>query len=150
MPTTTTRRESRASTRSRRTDGGTRRASDALGKEGGQLSSSTQRAKWIESLDDKADRNGQTLATRSHDVIRQWAEERGGQPATVGKREGERPRVLRFDFPDYGGQSLEKIGWDDWFGTFDERRLVFVYQDRLKNGNQSNFFKLDSPEREDG
>jgi hypothetical protein len=27
--------------------------------------------------------------------------------------------------------------------------LAFIYQQQLKNGNQSNFFRLDSPERED-
>ena len=41
------------------------------------LSDSAKRAKWIHSTDERADRDGQTLATRSHDVIRAWAEERG-------------------------------------------------------------------------
>ena len=59
--------------------------------------------------------------------------------------------MLRFDFPGYDeGGKLEEIGWDDWFETFDARDLVFVYQEHLKNGNQSNFFKMDSPHREEG
>ncbi len=109
----------------------------------------SMRAKWIENLDQHEDRAGQSLATRSHEVIQKWAEERGAQPATIaGTRQGERPGVLRFNFPGYGGETLESISWEEWFKPFDERNLVFVFQEHLKNGNQSNFFRLDSPERE--
>jgi hypothetical protein len=38
-----------------------------------------------------------------------------------------RPGVLRFDFPEYGGDDLEPIEWDDWFKSFDERQLVFFF-----------------------
>ena len=107
-----------------------------------------QRAKWIDSTKDHAERDGQTLATRNHDVIKSWAGERGGKPATTTK-DGP-PRVLRFDFPGYGGQSLRKIDWDDWFGTFDDRGITFVYQERLRDGRESNFFRLTNPKREDG
>ena len=100
----------------------------------------------IESTDDQADRNGQSLVTRSHDVIKRWAEERKADPATVARKsESDRPRVLRFDFPGYGGQELEHITWDEWFSAFDERRLSFIYQEKLKSGQQSNFFRLDNP-----
>lgn len=109
-----------------------------------------QGAKWIESPAQHEDHAGQTLATRNHDVIRQWAEERRAQPATVpGTEHGGRPGVLRFDFPGYGGERLQTIPWDDWFRSFDERHLIFLYQEHLRNGNQSNFFRLESPERED-
>ncbi|HSK09059.1 MAG TPA: hypothetical protein VK911_05760, partial [Vicinamibacterales bacterium] len=107
---------------------------------------------WIESPDQHAARPGQTLATRNHDVIRQWAEERGAVPATVaGTEHGDRLGVLRFDFP-YGGKSegLQQVEWDEWFRTFDERNLVFLFQEQLRSGRQSNFFKLDNPDREDG
>jgi hypothetical protein len=107
-----------------------------------------RRAKWIERPGDKADRNGQTLATRSEQVIKSWAEARGGKPATT-TREGP-PRVLRLDFPGYGGEGLRKIDWKDWLGTFKDRRLTFVFQERLRNGNQSNFFRLTNPNRGDG
>lgn len=114
------------------------------------LSQSTMRAKWIENVDDHEDRQGQSLATRNHEVILKWAEERGAQPATVsGTRHDDRPGVLRFDFPEYGGgKRLEHISWEEWFKSFDERELVFVYQEHLKKGDQSNFFRLDSPTRE--
>ena len=106
------------------------------------------RAKEIKRPGEPADRNGQTLITRSHDVIKNWAEERGGAPATTTPK-GE-PRVLRLDFPGYGGQNLSKISWDDWFTTFDRRGVTFVFQQKLRNGNQSNFFRLTNPKREDG
>ena len=58
--------------------------------------------------------------------------------------------VLRITFAQEGNSRLEEIGWDDWFRAFEERQLVFIYQETMKDGNQSNFFRLDSPEREDG
>ncbi len=114
-----------------------------------KLSESTLRAKWMNSTSDREERPGQTLATRNHDVIKQWVAERKAQPATVPGTEHEgRPGVLRFDFPGYGGDNLEHIEWSRWFETFDERELVFVYQDHKTNGDQSNFFHFDSPYRE--
>jgi hypothetical protein len=121
-------------------------------KFGKKLSRSTQRAKWISSSEEHADRNGQSLATRNHDVIRQWAEERGAVPATIAGTEHEgRPGVLRFNFPGFGeSDRLQEISWDEWFETFNQRNLVFVFQEKMKAGNQSNFFILDNPEREEG
>lgn len=121
-----------------------------IAEHGDELSDSTKRAKWIHSPDEQADRPGQTLATRSHEVIQHWAEERGGRPATVPDTEHDgRPGVLRFTFTDEGNNRLQEISWDDWFRSFDERNLVFLYQDRKSDGSQSNFFRLDNPERED-
>ncbi len=96
------------------------------------------------------DKPGATLLTRNHDIIRRWAEARGGQPATVPGTEHEgRPGVLRFDFPGFGGRELQHISWDDWFRSFDTRDLVFVYQETTRDGTQSNFFRFDSPHREE-
>ena len=121
-----------------------------LERHGERLSPSTHRAKWIHSPDERPDRKGQTLATRSGDVIRAWAEERGGRPAaaTRGKDDGW-PHVLRIRFGE-GSGNLEEIGWDEWLGTFEERELVFLYQQQRRDGSQSNFFRLDNPNREDG
>ena len=95
-----------------------------------------------------ADHNGQSLVTRNHDVIMRWAEERGARPATVsGTEKGDTLGVLRFMFDD--SDRLEEVSWDEWFKTFDERNLVMIFQEKLKNGNQSNFFRFDNPERED-
>ena len=111
------------------------------------LSKTTLRAKWINAPEEHEDRPGQSLATRSHDVIRRWAEERRAAPATTPGRDAQRPRVLRFNFPG-SDKNLQEISWDAWFGTFDERDLVFIFQEHMKAGNPSNFFKFDSPERE--
>lgn len=107
--------------------------------------------KWINSPEEHADRPGQTLATRNHEVIMRWAEERKAQPATVeGTGPGDRAGVLRFDFPGFGGgRRLKPISWDEWFRPFDERNLTFLYQEQLRSGAQSNFFRLENPERED-
>lgn len=92
------------------------------------------------------ERPGRSLVTTDHEVIRQWADERGARPATVpGSEYGGRPGRLLFDFPGYGGQDLEEISWDDWFRTFDERKLNFIYQEHKKEGAQSNFFRLENP-----
>ena len=114
-------------------------------------SRSLEHAKEINSPDEHQDRPGQTLVTRNHEVIRRWAGQREAIPATVpGTEHDGRPGVPTFDFPGYGGQNLEHISWDEWFRTFDERNLNFIYQEQKADGNQSNFFHLESPEREDG
>ena len=114
------------------------------------LSPTTQRAKWLHAADEHADRPGQSLATRRPEVIKRWAEERKAKPATIGgTRHDGRAGVLRFNFPGFGsGRRIEEINWDDWFRTFEERQLVFLFQEQKRDGSQSNFFRLDSPFRE--
>ncbi len=117
---------------------------------GEQTSKSIQYSQEVTSLDDDPERPGRSLATTSHEVIRAWAEERGGVPATVpGTEHGDHLGVLRLDF---GGDndSLRQVSWDEWFATFDARKLNFLYQEERKDGNQSTFFRLESPDREDG
>ena len=115
-----------------------------------RLSRSTKYAKWIESPEDHEDHPGQSLVTRNHEVIRRWAGERGASPATIpGAHQENRRRVLRFDFPGYGGAGLQKIAWEEWFEPFDERNLAFHFQEHKADGSLSNFFRLDSPDRED-
>ncbi len=116
---------------------------------GDQTSKSLQYSQEITSLDEEPERQGRSLATTSHEVIRRWAEERNATPATVeGTEHGDHLGVLRFDF---GGESenLRHVSWDEWFATFDARRLNFIYQEERKDGSQSNFFRLESPDRED-
>ena len=114
-----------------------------------KLSRTTLTARWINKVGEKEGHPGQTLATRNHDVIKHWAEQRNGTPATVpGTEHDGHPGVLRFNFPGYGGKDLKEISWDDWFKTFDDRKLVFLFQQHMKNGNDSNFFMVDSPFRE--
>lgn len=115
-----------------------------------KLGDSVKRATWIREPGEREGRQGETLATRNHEVIQQWAADRGGKPATVpGTEHGGRPGVLRFEFP--GGQKgrLKEVEWDRWFETFDTRDLVMLFQERLSNGSRSNFFRFISPHRED-
>lgn len=115
-----------------------------------QLSPSTMRAKWIHSPQEHEDRQGQSLATRSPDVIKHWAEERQAVPATIpGTEHGDHLGVLRFNFPGYGGRKLQEVSWDQWMKTFQDRNLVFLFQEHKKNGVTSNFFRFDNPQRED-
>jgi len=115
-------------------------------------SKSLKYSQEISSTDDEPERPGRSLVTTDHDVIRRWAEDRDGVPATVeGTEHGDHLGVLRFDFP--GGDSgdrLREVSWDEWFATFDARGLNFIYQDERSDGRQSNFFRLENPDREDG
>lgn len=90
----------------------------------------------------------QSNVTTDHDEIRRWAEARDAQPACV-KGTGNQGDVgmLRLDFPGFSGEeSLQHIGWDEWFDKFDERGLALLYQEQTAGGAQSNFNKLVSRE----
>ncbi|HYC00076.1 MAG TPA: hypothetical protein VEC57_13160 [Candidatus Limnocylindrales bacterium] len=86
----------------------------------------------------------QAQSTTDHETIRQWAEERGGKPATVrGTGKGDDAGILRIDFPGYSGEdTLEEIDWDTFFEKFDESDLEFLYQDETDDGGKSRFFKF--------
>lgn len=85
-----------------------------------------------------------THVTTDHDVIQQWAIERGGVPAAVeATSNDEDVGILRIDFPGYEGEdSLVQVEWDDWFEKFDEAELAFVYQEETARGERSNFNEL--------
>ncbi|MEU2612926.1 SAP domain-containing protein [Micromonospora sp. NPDC007271] len=121
-------------------------------RKGSQNSKSIRYAQEVTSVDDEPERPGRSLVTTDHDVIRRWAEARRGVPATVdGTEHDGRAGVLRFDFPANGrADRLREISWEEWFRTFDERRLNFIYQEERSDGRQSNFFRLENPDREDG
>lgn len=136
-------------------DGGADADDLGAGPEGGKIrhgdasSSSLKYSQEVTSTEDEPEREGRSLATTHHQVIRQWAEERGGTPATVeGTEHGDHLGVLRIDF---GGNdsNLRHVSWEEWFKTFDDRRLNFIYQEQRTDGTQSNFFRLENPERED-
>jgi hypothetical protein len=116
---------------------------------GNHTSKSLKYAQEVTSPEQEPERPGRTLTTKNHDVIKRWAEARGAVPATVpGTEHGDQLGVLTFDF---GGddERLRRVGWDEWFATFDARRLNFIYQEERSDGRQSNFFRLESPDRED-
>lgn len=80
--------------------------------------------------------------TRDHATIRRWIEERGGKPAFVKGTENpeEDSGLLRVMFRDE--EDLEEVSWDDFFDTFDERGLTFLYQEQTSAGEESRFFKF--------
>jgi hypothetical protein len=117
---------------------------------GSQTSKSLKYSQEVTSPDDDPERPGRSLATTNHQVIKEWAEARDGTPATVdGTEHGDHLGVLRFDFGG-GSDNLRHVSWDEWFETFDARRLNFIYQEERSDGRDSNFFRLESPDREDG
>jgi hypothetical protein len=129
-----------------------KKAGETTGVRTGEASSKTLKyAQVVNSPDEIPDDPGKSLVTTAHEVIRRWAEERGAVPAAVAGTEHEdRPGVLRFDFPPLGDDDrLRHVSWEEWFETFDRRGLNFIFQEKLADGRQSNFFRLENPERED-
>ena len=82
--------------------------------------------------------------TTNHDEIRQWVENRGGQPARVkGTGSSDDAGLLRIDYPGYGeDENLEKLSWDDFFEKFEREQLAFLYQESISSGEESRFSKL--------
>lgn len=127
-------------------------ASQTAPTRGPASSRSIGSSQLITSLADRPERPGRSLVTRNHEVIQRWARARGAKPATIAgtEREG-RPGVLTFNIPGYRESSrIREITWDDWFRTFDLRRLNLIYQEQMRDGRQSNFFRTENPNREDG
>jgi hypothetical protein len=92
---------------------------------------------------------GAARITTDHEEIRAWVEQRGGVPAHV-KRSGDSSDagILRIDFPGFEGEdTLEPLGWDEWFRAFDENGLAFLHQDETESGEPSRFNKLISRDR---
>jgi hypothetical protein len=93
--------------------------------------------------------------TTDHDTIRKWTEARGGRPAAVHATHGKSETgILRIDFPGRGDDSaLDEIPWEEFFDKFEKENLAFLYQDKLKDGATSRFFKFvqrDGDEKDDG
>ena len=83
-----------------------------------------------------------SFTTRDHDVIKAWAESRGGTPADVeGTGNGGGAGVLRIEFRDEGDR-LEDVGWDAFFATFDDSDVDFLYQERTSDGSVSRFHRF--------
>lgn len=74
------------------------------------------------------------VATREHDMIREWAARHRAEPAT-GEATASGPATInvndggagiRFNFP--GFARFRPISWDEWFSHFDRCGLTFVYE----------------------
>jgi len=81
--------------------------------------------------------------TTDHDEIRNWVEERGGNPSVVKGTESRDSALLRIDYPGFSGEGkLEPIEWQEFFKIFDENNLAFLYQDETADGELSRFSKF--------
>jgi hypothetical protein len=84
----------------------------------------------------------QAETTTDHNAIRKWIEQRKGKPTKVkGTEGGDGEGILRVDFaePD---EKLEPVDWDEFFKTFEDRKLAFLHQDKTADGHLSRFFKF--------
>jgi hypothetical protein len=77
------------------------------------------------------------LATKDHDLIRQWAQRQHAEPAT-GEATSSGPATthvndggagIRFNFP--GFARFRPISWTEWFDNFDLYRLTFVFEEEV-------------------
>jgi hypothetical protein len=88
---------------------------------------------------------GESSITTDHDEIRRWAQERGGTPVIVRDTTSLSPGegYLHLEFPGYSrGENAEKVSWDQFFSTFEERNLAFQYQEERPTGTETYNFKL--------
>ena len=80
--------------------------------------------------------------TTDHETIRKWLESRGGYPATVSATGDESDAgILRVAF-DKNSEDLTEVPWDEFFETFEERKLAFLYEEKTDSGQQSRFSKF--------
>ena len=71
--------------------------------------------------------------TTDHETIRKWAEARDGRPARVkGTGNAKDAGLLRLDFGE-PEERLEEITWEEFFDTFEESELAFLYEEDPDN-----------------
>jgi hypothetical protein len=106
----------------------------------------TLTARWVHRPEDVAGEPGETLVTRSHEVIRAWADARKALPVSLPADESASQSGLLRIRSGVDQETLARIAWDEWFQTFEADNLVFVFRSSLPNGRRSNFFRLESAE----
>jgi hypothetical protein len=119
----------------------------------GSHSEAAQEADAVDSVErnTKSQTTASSYTTTDHDVIRAWAEARGGRPAAVEETEGGNDAgLLRLEFPDNPNNDredrLDEVAWEAFFKTFDDRKLAFVYQEKTSDGSTSRFSRFVSRE----
>lgn len=87
---------------------------------------------------------GESNITTDHDEIRRWAEERGGAPVIVrDSAAANADGFLNLEFPGYDrGETAQRVSWDEFFRTFEDRNLAFQYQQERPTGAETFMFKL--------
>jgi hypothetical protein len=102
------------------------------------------RAVWTRTSTGTWHPKAESHTTTDHDEIRSWVEEHDGKPAAVRDTGSDHSAgVLRIDFPGGAGEDrLEHISVDEWFATFEDSDLAFLYQAKKASGEDSTFFTL--------
>ena len=84
-----------------------------------------------------------TYATTNHEVIRQWARERGAQPALlVDMHLGVQSRRLDLAFTGDREAGLQRVDWKTWFDAFAASDLTFFYRTHRRDGVRSLYFRI--------
>jgi hypothetical protein len=112
-------------------------------KADGSASEAAQQAGAVDEVErnTKSQTTAASYTTSDHDVIRAWAQARGGRPAEVGDTESGDGGVLRIEFRDPDDR-LDEVEWEPFFRVFDDRKLAFVYQEKTSDGQVSRFNKF--------
>jgi hypothetical protein len=123
-------------------------SNDSTDRADGSASQAAQEADAVENVErnTKSQTTASSYTTTDPEVIRAWAEARGGTPASAtGDTEGNDAGLLRIEFRDDSGK-LEDVDWEPFFKTFEDRKLAFVYQEKTSNGEVSRFNRFVSRE----
>jgi hypothetical protein len=71
--------------------------------------------------------------TTDHDIIRKWAESKGGKPAAVDRTHSDKDvgliRIMFPDAPNSHHDNLVEITWEEFFKEFDERNLALLFEE---------------------
>ena len=123
----------------------------------GHASEAAQEADAVDEVtrNTKSQTTAASYTTQDPEVIRAWAEARGGRPAAVASTTDDGRSdagLLRLEFPDapddaQDNDALTEVDWEPFFKTFTDSGLSFVYQEQTSDGSTSRFSKFI---REDG
>ena len=93
--------------------------------------------------------NATVVSTRDHQVIREWAERNGAEPATGEATSSggattlnvqDQGTGLRFNFP--GMSRFRDISWTEWFEHFNSHDLTFVFDNIRPNESPSARYRI--------
>ncbi len=82
--------------------------------------------------------------TTDRSAIKRWAEARNGVPTFVKGTESDDSGLLRIHFPQASNndEDFDRVDWNEFFDTFEEKNLAFLYQEEKENGQKSTFHKF--------
>lgn len=99
--------------------------------------------KWVEKPNQHEDVPGQFLATRNHEVIRDWAEAIHAKPVVLRAGSRDDPmQTLRLQVSARRVSEYDHISWGEWFDWMDQADLVFIFQERSPDGGISDLYRL--------